>query len=257
MSIWIFDPARIKPILGLIIVTSLAACGSKNFPSPAKPQGTTITVGGKSLVIAGPSGFCMDRSVSQIRADTAFVLLGNCAVVAPQNRGPQPKVKALLTATIAENLQGPVTETATDMDSFFRSEAGRTALSRASDPGTVRVLDSFESGGTYFLRSTDSSPGIVPDAAADNWRGYFDVDGQLISVSVIGFNSDPITPEASLDTARAFARAIQISNGNTISTASAEPAIAPQTEPEPTAAKSRYSKAMSLNRVGILRRIFW
>lgn len=257
MSIWIFDPFRVKPIFGLIIIaTSLAACGSRNFPSTEKAQGTTITVGGKNVVIAGPTGFCMDRSVSQIREDSAFVLLGNCAVVAPKSRSPQPKVKALLTATVAQNLQGTVADTATEMDMFFRSEDGRTALSRSSDPETVRILDSFETSGTYFLRSTDSSPGIVPDTANDNWRGYFDVNGQLVSVSVIGFNSDPISPDAGLETVRAFARAMQAGNNATAARTPTQPVIAPQTTSEPVREKSKPSTGNRLNRVGILRRIF-
>ena len=258
MSSWIFDPRRIKTILALLVVTGLAACGGRGLGTiAAKPSPTsTIQVAGKSLVIAGPPGFCMDKTASQIDFDTAFVLLGNCAVVAPGTNSGQPKIKALLTASVSGAGGGisGITNSAKDMDRFFRSETGRTALSRVSDPGTVTILDSFENDGAYYLRATDTSPGIVPDASDEYWRAYFDLNGQLVSLSAIGFNDKPLSAATGLDTVRDFTGAMRRGNG-----------VAPlvvdepvQTTVQPTVQPTirRPPPKGGLRGIGILRRLF-
>jgi hypothetical protein len=225
MSIWIFDLIRVKIGVGILLFTVLAACGGSR-PSgadrvdraaiTARPVApTVIDVSGQKVVIQGPPGFCVDRQTSQIGGDTAFVLLGNCAVVSPSSRAAQPKVKALLTASVSASRPGVATvaQSVNGMDQFFRSDTGRTALSRDSDPSKVKILDTFQSDNAFFLRARDSSEGIVPGAANDYWRSYFDLNGQIVSVSVIGFQSSPLSPEAGLATVREFSQLIRSKNG--------------------------------------------
>jgi len=254
MSTWIFDRNTVKTILALTAIAGLTACGSSRFgsnaPRVAKVQKSTIEVAGTSIDIAGPPGFCMDQSASQVEYDTAFVLLGNCAVVSPKAGGGQPKVKALLTASVSgagDSFSGEP-ETFAAMDRFFRSETGRTALSRSSDPGTVQILDSFENDGAFFIRASDASPGIVPDASPDYWRSYFAVNNLLVSVSVIGFTTSPLSPSVGLDTVRDFTKAMQGQPlGTSVQPAAVLPTVTPaRVEPKP---------GPTLRRVGILRRL--
>lgn len=226
MSIWTSDRPRVPAPLTLALFLFLAGCGVARFgggsggaergafsPSTAS-RSSVIDVAGRDIVIKGPPGFCVDKSLSQIGGDTAFVLLGNCRAVSPRGGGGTPAVRALLTASISNAGEGGgVSESTVDMDRFFRSETGRTALSRESDPGTVTVMESFESDGMYFLRARDTSPGIVPGAADDYWRAYFDLSGQIASVSVIGFTDKPLSPEKGLSTLRQFANLIREENG--------------------------------------------
>jgi len=261
MSIWISDPKRIKVILICLAVMGLSACGGRNaYTSAAKTQKSTIQVGGQTMVIAGPPGFCVDQSVSQIDATSAFVLLGNCGVVAPKSRGPSPKIKALLTATVSPSptRTDPVAQSAEAMDRFFRSEDGRTALSRSSDPGTVNILDTFENDGAYFLRVTDSSPGIVPNASPDYWRSYFGLKGQIVSVSVIGFQSKPLAPATGLDTVREFTRTLRANNSAAAPVGTTIPPTVSVRKPSPpriAPATTRSKPGRILKRVGILRRL--
>lgn len=217
MSTWIFDPLRVKTTFGLLMVTGLLACNSTRLSgvSPSSEPSTTVTVSGRNLVIEGPSGFCVDKQVSQLSEDSAFVLLGNCAVVSRTSRAVQPKIKALLTATVSAPPNGTaaVTDSVKSMDRFLRSETGRTALSRDSDPGTVKILETFHNDGTFYLRASDTSQGIVPGAAADYWRAYFDLQDQIVSISVIGFESTPLSPDVSLATLQEFADLIRDPNG--------------------------------------------
>jgi len=219
MSIWISDPRRAKILFSLAALTVLAACGAARFGKSANTsfaaRSTTISVANKPVVIEGPRGFCVDRQSSETGGDTAFVLLGNCKVISPGFTTPAPRVRALLTASVSSN-SGRGQEVAADgvnLDQFFRSETGRTALSRSSDPGTVQILDTFARDGAFFLRARDTSKGIVPGASDDYWRAFFNLRDQVASVSVIGFRSDPLPPEKGLATTKEFTRLLRLRNG--------------------------------------------
>ncbi len=258
MSIWIFDRTPIKITLGLVLIAGLTACGSSRTDtgrSYSTPQKTTIDVAGRNVVIEGPQGFCVDRETSQLGGDTAFVLLGNCAVVSPKTRAPEPKVRALLTASISNSRPDvpTVADSVNEMDRFFRSETGRTALSRDSEASTVEVLETFQRDDTFYLRASDTSEGIVPGAANDYWRSYFDLNGQIVSVSVIGFMSEPLSPATGLSTVQEFTDLIRSRNGATEFAAATEPVD----EPETTARTERPAKdtARTFWTLGLLRRI--
>ncbi|MFQ5439208.1 MAG: hypothetical protein ACE5DK_10325, partial [Paracoccaceae bacterium] len=220
MSTWISDKHRILMLVAAIAAAGLSACTSSRMGdglSGAAPfaSRTTIKVASGEVVIEGPKGFCVDNASSKTSGDAAFVVLGNCRVVSPETRAREPEVKALLTASVTPAAQDAKTVAGSQasMDRFFRSEAGRRALSRDSDPSTVRILDSFQRDDAYFLRAADTSNAIVPGASDEYWRSYFDLDGQIVSVSVIGFRSDPLPPEKSLLTVREFTRLIRARNG--------------------------------------------
>jgi hypothetical protein len=231
MSIWTSSTRRIpRPVFWLLLAGGLSACASSprlGAVSRGASPSSTIEVAGRTLNINGPPGFCIDRQTSQIGNDLAFVLLGSCKVVSPRAFAPSPTVKALLTASVSGGEEGgSIANSLTSMDSFFRSEDGRTALSRSSDPGTVRVLNTFQQDDMFFLRASDSSAGVVPDAADDYWRAYFDLNEQIVSVSVIGFKNDPISPDTGLTTLREFSNLIKSQNGgiaSPINVAAVEP----------------------------------
>ncbi len=253
MSIWIFDRHTQKIALCAFLLLGLTACSPNRLGgvNRAAPQKTTVNLSSKQLVIQGPPGFCVDEDITEIHGDNAFLLLGNCAVVSPSFRAVQPNVKALLTASISSsgNGQASIRDSAAGMDSFFRSETGRTALSRNSDPGTVQVLDTFHKDNTFFIRATDTSEGLVPGASDDYWRAYFDLDRQIVSVSVIGFQTEPLAPETGLKTVREFANAIKSSNGVVT-------APLPVQQTTTTTPRRPIPANTTLMSIGFLRRIF-
>jgi hypothetical protein len=261
MSTWTFDRRLIKTIIGLLLAASLTACGSSRLGKvtrSAPAQRSAIEIGGKKVTIKGPPGFCIDNQISQFSDDLAFILLGNCRVISPSAFGPSPKVKALLTASISgsggdpDAGSGSIAGSLNSLDQFFRSETGRTALSRASDPGTVQVLETFQQDNTFFLRARDTSPGIVPGASDDYWRAYFDLQDQIVSVSVIGFQSDPISPDTGLATLREFARLIKDQNG-VATTLVQTTTIEEPDEPE----ESEESKPRKKKKIRDPARTFW
>ena len=256
MSIWIFDRAPIKPIIVLLLAASLTACGSSRLGT-ASPKSTTgntpkdtVRVSGRDVIVKGPQGFCIDRESSQLGGDLVFVLLGSCRVVAPSAFAASPNVKALLTASLSGTASdGTIAGSMNSMDQFFRSDDGRTALSRASDPGTVQVLETFQQDDTFFIRAIDNSEGIVPGAADDYWRAYFDLNEQIVSVSVIGFEDDPISPDTGLSTLRQFSHSLKTQNGIDAT----PPPVVEETPAEPTT-KPKPSKKKTVRDA---RNVFW
>ena len=270
----------LRAALGLFLAALLlSACGGSRF-GDGKPssrfQGTsrassTVTVSGRDIVIEGPRGFCVDRDSTEIAGDSAFVLLASCRAVNGFAGGSAPSVQALLTASIAapDPNGATVAGGVQQMEQFFRSENGRTALSRDADPGTVEVMETFHQDGIYYLRARDTSQGVVPGASHDYWRAYFDLQDQIVSVSVIGFESAPLSPSVGLSTTQEFARLIRSRNG---------PGRAPledveeETLPEDNATEEesttedqpatrtplfkRKKRDSGLRSIGILRRIF-
>lgn len=239
MSTWIFDRLLVKTIIGLTLSVSLAGCGASRFTPRASSASTksTISVASRNVVIQGPPGFCVDQKASQTGGDTAFVLLGNCSVISPHSRAPKPSVKALLTASIAGPRPGVarVADSVDKMDRFFRSDSGRTALSRTSDPNTVQVMDTFQKDDMFFLRASDTSESIVPGASQDYWRSYFDLNDQIVTLSVIGFTAAPLAPETGLATLQEFSNLMRANNGaapvpavNTVTTVAEVQPVAPK-----------------------------
>lgn len=216
MSIWTSNN-RVSLAVGICVVT-LAGCGGISIPQTLKPKPdakTSVTVSSKQVVITGPEGFCVDESSSHIDSEPAFVLMGNCAAISQKSNAKQPAVKALLTASVADrsNEETPLLTQMDDLDQFFRSEQGRTALSQDADPSKVEVLNSFRLDGTYYIHARDKSEAATPGTSDEFWRAYFDVTDRLVSVSVIGFESQPLKPDESLRTLRSFTNEIKMSNG--------------------------------------------
>ncbi len=240
-----------KRRLVVLLVASmvLSACASSRVGVSSSRGGPmirskTITVGDSRIVVQGPRGFCIDPKTSQDGADIAFVLLASCQATSSAWNAPRPGVKALLTASVMAGGEGmsPISASASRLDGFFRSETGRTALSRTADPATVKVLDTFQQDATYFIHASDNSLGVVPGADNQYWRAYFDLKGQLVSVSAIGLRSDPIAPDRALELVRDFVAEMRRANGVSQPTAAPEQRIAraavpvDDTTPTPAAA---------------------
>jgi len=248
----------------LILALGLAGCGGAGARlggTSTVSRDTTVISGGETIAIAAPPGFCVDETVSQTKSQPAFILLGSCRVIRSNAFASAPEVRALLTASISTpTIEGAtVQDNAVGMDRFFRSDTGKTALSRSSEPETIEILDTFHDGSTYFLHASDSSEGVVPEAANEYWRAYFDLKGQLVALSVIGFVSRPLSPETGLETLQHFTDLMREKNGvpvppRTIVTTRVTENVA--TNPDRTDGRVTTPTNGGLIGVGLFRRIF-
>ncbi len=246
-----------KPTLALVVL--LAGCGG--FGPVGSPPVREVAVTSDQVIVTGPDGFCIDPDSTRESEDSAFVLLGNCAVISNRRSAGQPSVRAVLTASISEaDPDQTLRDAIPELDTFFGSEEGRQLLSRSGDAETVELLDSFHQGEVYFLRARDESSSELQGVSAEYWRSYLDVGDRIATLTVLGTEESPIDSESSLDTLRSFTDAVVAANegvGGAAPVATAEPAPAREAPaPEPAAAPAAAPAPRgTLWNIGLFRRI--
>ncbi|AXX99423.1 hypothetical protein [Profundibacter amoris] len=198
-------------LASLMVLTGCAGTGG-GFALP-KPAPEQIRVANKEVLIAGPKGFCIDPTETQDADGSAFVLLGSCAAIANSRSKPHPKVPAILTATVSQkSTNPPITGSMPALAEFFRSKAGRAALSRDGNADTVEVVKTLDRDGVFYIRARDSSSDILAGAANEYWRALFDVNGRIVSASVFGLREHPIASEKGFEVLRGFTNRIRAGN---------------------------------------------
>lgn len=205
MSTWISRAAL--PALAL----SIAGCGAGIPVTRNAPE--AVLVANQSVVVAGPPGYCIDESVSDNRTEGAFVLLGSCASIAGNAALPHPERPGVLTVTVSE---GPVS-TATgaprpdDLVAYFRTDAGRAALSRDGHPDSVEIIETRVDGNALYLHARDPG-GRRKGMADDYWRALLNVNERLVILSVNSSSARPLAEREGQRTLDAFAARIRAAN---------------------------------------------
>lgn len=182
----------------------LAGCDSVGGLPGARPP-ETVWVAGRSVVIGGPEGYCVDRADSRLNGDSPFVLLGSCASIAGDRAAGAPAFPGVLTAAVSPPGDGaPFADTIAQLDAFVGSEAGRAALARDGDPASVQVLATERVGEALVIHLRDTSDNAVPGIEETYWRGLFEVNGRLVTVSVMSFADLPLGRDAGRATMTEF-----------------------------------------------------
>lgn len=223
MSMRTFD---VRALGLLACLPFLGACvGGLGGGTGGAPAEAVVT--SDAVVIAGPTGFCVDDSATRSEGDTAFVLLGNCAAISGSRRAAQPEMSVVLTAAVSDASDaGSIAESIGDLDSYFRSDEGRALLSRTQEPGTVTVLETEAQGDMFLLHASDTSAGAVEGVVDDYWRAYFDVGRRIATLSVLAMEGEGVTREDSLAALMAFARSVQAANPEVVAQVSDAPEAA-------------------------------
>lgn len=221
MSTWIFKSAR-RLLAPVLIILSLAACaggpevsmraGSFDFLSGAAEM---VKVADRSVVIAGPPGYCVHTSATRDRETGTFVLLGSCAAITNNRIAAAPGVPAMLTASVSGPSPVATAKSLPGLQAFFNSEAGRATLARNGQAASVSILQTRRRGDAFYIHLRDKSDNIVPSLASEYWRGVFDINGRIVTVSVHGFRDEPMSSSAGLATLTAFADRIRKENAAT------------------------------------------
>lgn len=202
--------------IGLIALVLLAACdsGSGSFGGLGLFQGAPekAVVAGKSVVIAGPPGYCVDTTATRDDATGAFVLLGSCASIANSAVARSPNIPGVLTASVSGTSGSAIANSLDLLESFFTSQSGRAALARDGRAGSVRILQTRRQSGAFYIHVRDTSKNAMAGTSRDYWRGLFDVNGRIVTVSVVGFEGKPMSNAAGLATLDAFAARIRSEN---------------------------------------------
>ncbi len=171
-----------------------------------------VVVASKSIVIAGPRGYCVDRSATRDSANGAFVLLGSCASIANNGRAAAPRIPGVLTASVSDQSSADIGASLDELEAFFTSTEGRAALARDGRARSITILSTRRKNGAFYLHVRDDSENRVVSLAPIYWRGLFDVRGRIVTVTVTGFKDRPMSAAVGFATLNAFAARIRREN---------------------------------------------
>jgi hypothetical protein len=234
---------RASVLLAALVLSGCIGGGGGTGGAPAEAVVTS-----DMIVVTGPRGFCVDETATRAEGDTAFVLLGNCAAISASRRADQPEVPVVLTAAISEASDtGSIAESIAELDAYFRSEVGRTVLSRTQDAGTVTVIATIAEPDMFLLHASDTSAGAMEGVSDDYWRAYLDLGERIATLSVFALEDRGVTAEDGLGALRAFAATMRQANAEPVPGAVA---AAPAPAAETAAPRG------GLFNVGLFRRIF-
>ncbi|MBS8228579.1 hypothetical protein [Vannielia litorea] len=201
-------PARL--FAALLALATLAGCEGAQLPgvlaggaegsgagaapsrSVAPKPPTRLTVSG--VTVAGPEGYCVDTRARK----GSFVLLAACSAISQSPEHPAPGRMGLLTATIGKRGSGATPVNPAQLEAYFRSAAGRETLSYAGNPATVSITETATAPGIFLVALTDSAAPPQPELGEARWRGFFTVNGRLVSVALRSLKEDPIGRQAGL-----------------------------------------------------------
>ena len=191
-------PARGAAICAALLM--LAGCDGLPGAAPA-----SMATAGGAVVVAGPPGFCVDPEASHADDAGAFVLLGSCASISGVPDGQKPTLRAVLTAAVSAGATGgAIAGSETQLGAFFRSPEGRRALSRSGNPDTVKVLGITHTEGVLILHARDTSAFPGQSVSPDYWRALFDLNGHIVTLSVISVPQAPFTDASGLRALETF-----------------------------------------------------
>jgi hypothetical protein len=206
MSTWISSARR---TLALIPVLLSACVAGDVLPSGGGVSRVAVSDG--AVVIAGPPGYCIDRQATRTGEGNAFVLLGSCAAL---GGGAAPVARAVLTASVLAGAptSQPLVAAFADMAVFFRSPAGRAALSRSGQARDVTIRQIETVKDVMVLRLNDTSASAGAAVAPDYWRAVFSVRGRIVSLSVLGLKAQPLAAEGQRRLLEAFVTRVRREN---------------------------------------------
>ena len=212
MFTWISDTRGLRQRLALFGLVLLAGCAGFDGVGLLSGPPRQLVVAGGAITVAGPAGYCIERTSVRKTAAGDFVLLGSCASIAGRADAPAPTTPAVLTASISGAGVADVKSSFARLPAYFASARGRAALARDGKPGSVSINRTLTSDGAFILKATDPGRGRARGLAPDYWRAIFDLRGRIVTLSVIEFEDKPMSDKTALALLRSFVRRMRQEN---------------------------------------------
>lgn len=179
-------------------VLALALAGCEAGPG-SRIRSIAILDG--AVTAAAPPGYCISPGAGMRGTDSAVILMGRCSGGPTATAAP-----AIITLSVGPaGSAGVMAGGGAALADYFKSEAGRAALSREGRAADVRVLSAAGTDTTFVLHVAD-------DATGDYWRAFRGLRGRLATVSVTGSLEAPLTSDQSRSVLDATLSALDAAN---------------------------------------------
>lgn len=191
MCTWTSSRAR-RAALAAALAAILPGClpdalvpGAAPVADP--PPGPTLLA--DAVSVSAPAGWCPDTRAGRSDETGSFLLFAPC-------RANPPPSPAILTISVLGAVEAGAVDPAR-LESFFRSEIGRAALSRSGDADSLRVLQTGVEGDGFFLHVRDTADLPGAQVAPEAWRAVLPLSGRLVALTALS-PAEPRVPPATL-----------------------------------------------------------
>lgn len=151
------------------------------------------------LTVAAPPGYCVNPETSTQTGNSAVVFIGRC-------RDGSQATAALVTVTVGPPGSASVLAAGgQELANFFTSEQGRATLSRSGVASDVTISRAVLAGLDFVMLLTDRGAGTY-------WRAITGLKGRIVTVSAIGTDDVPLTPDQGHDVLNATLLALHRAN---------------------------------------------
>ena len=160
-------------------------------PEIATSQGIrTLSLLGGDVRVRGPEGYCVDQAASDARR--GFAVLAGCVLLTDEI-DLLPMLEGFITVQFGAEQTASVADDKEAFASFLNSNAGRELLAVSGDAADlVDVTSQIEDSGVLVWFKDTSLPAFAGTSGAQ-WRGFFDINGRLATVSVLSFDRAPLS----------------------------------------------------------------
>ena len=172
-------PAR---LLAVALVLALSAC------VPGLIGNSNVARLSGDVLVSAPSGFCVDGNAS--RLSTGFAVLAPCVTLGAD--APPPDVIGVITVQTGPENSAMVADDEIALRDFLISRSGKSLLSTADSASDLRILSTQAFDNRVMVHFSDQSPPPIAGLQAEEWRGFTDVSGRLVTVAVRGLAATPL-----------------------------------------------------------------
>ncbi len=194
-----------------LMMAALAGCATG--VQMTAPNRANVWIGGTSVAIAAPAGFCIDEAATATNTNGAFALLTDCGLLGHEG-GRTPPVAAMMTASISARPE-PVAAGNTpidDLEAFLDTSRGRAVLGRSGSAEATRILQSTRRNDVLYVLVEDRGSSPIPGVEPRFWRAFMTVDGRLAALTIQSFEGAGPDLQESLRHLAGFATALRATN---------------------------------------------
>ncbi len=199
--------------LGGAIAIALTMAGCGGIGNLAGDGGmTSIALAGGAVTATGPDNFCVDPRASRTR--DGFAILAPCVLLTGE--GPGVPGLALITVQVGDAGTASVAGSEPVFEAFLKGDAGAALLSATGDAGAITVRRTRASGGVVTVFFDDTNPPPIAGTQPTEWRGFLDLSGRLVTVSLRGLADAPLSVSVGDALLRQSILALQSANATEI-----------------------------------------
>lgn len=203
MSIW-----TSKGLRALAIVGVLGGCEAlpQAQSTPASKVSLTETAVGR-LQARAPIGYCVDHASSGAASTVMFP----CRALGVE-KFDWPEPVAVLTTSVGRNVGRETLGTTQQLESFFKSEDAKGAISRTAVPQTVTVLGTWSQPDAFYVRVADTSATPFGKGYQTHWRAVTVIDGRAVTITAGGYGKNQVDEKAGLKILQQYVTQLRAAN---------------------------------------------